>query len=96
MAVAKRKPRIQRYDGLAPRDAAMAYWVERTRPPQRDHDAVIDLANELGADVADAIDWFEDRAAQREYEGNVSRADAESGALQDVRDILTARRSRSV
>jgi hypothetical protein len=65
--------------------------VKRAKPPRRDETAAIELAQEFGADVADVLDWFEDRAAQREYEGNSSRADAESGALEDVRDILSRR-----
>lgn len=95
MPVPKRPTRYRRHDGLTPNEAAAQYSVAKARPPKRDHALVIELAQKLGADVADAIDWYEDRAAQREYEGNVSREDAETLALLDVRDILTARdRSR--
>jgi hypothetical protein len=89
-------PPLKRHDGLTPDDAATLYAVTKARPPKldRDHAAVIALAREIGADVADAIDFYEDRAAQREYEANVSREAAEAGALDDVRVIFLARLHR--
>lgn len=95
MPLAKRKPEprrtFKRHDGLTPKEAALRFAMAKAQPPKRNHDAVIELARELGADVADAIDWYEDRASQREYEANLPRADAERLALEDVREILTAK-----
>ena len=78
-------------------DRAIQWQVDRIKRQSRSrcHDAVIELAQSMGADVADAIELFEDRAAIREYDANDSRDDAEVGALSDVRDIL-ARRSSPV
>lgn len=97
MAVRKPQPRqtYKRYDGLTPDDAGKLYAVEKARPPKRDETAVIELARELGADVADAIEWFEDRASQRQYEAGATREDAERLALEDVREILIAKALRA-
>jgi len=43
-----------------------------------------DLAREVGADPADVIDEFIERAGAREFCGNVSRAEAESLAWLDT------------
>ena len=89
MGLPKRRPSIH------PKEAAILDRVRRARPPKRDESAAIELAQEFGADVADVLELYDERSGVREYEGNVSRAEAESGALQDVRDILTARSRRS-
>ena len=52
MGLPKLKPRtlrIKRHDGLTPKEAALEFSVTKARPPKRCHDAVIELAREIGA-----------------------------------------------
>lgn len=78
-------------------DRAIQWLVRHIKKQDRprNHDAVIDLAKQFGADVADMIELFEERAGIRQYDANDSSGDAEVGALSDVRDILEARRRSS-
>lgn len=95
MGVLKRRP--QPKPTKPPRlDRAIQWQVDRMKRQHRtrNHDAVIKLAQSLGADVADAIELYEERAGVREYDANDSREHAEGGALRDVRDILAARSRR--
>lgn len=50
--------------------------------------AVIELAEHAGADVADVLEYWEERAAVREIDGGQERAVAEAGALDDIRELL--------
>jgi hypothetical protein len=51
-------------------------------------DAVIELAEQAGADVADVLEYWTERAAIREIDGEQDRAAAEQGALDDIRELL--------
>ena len=51
-----------------------------------------DLAREVGADPADVIDEFTERAGARQFCGNVSRQEAESLAFDDVVERFTHQR----
>jgi hypothetical protein len=50
--------------------------------------AVIDLAREAGVDPDELYEWWSERAAIREIDGEQSREDAERGALEDMREML--------
>jgi hypothetical protein len=90
MAKTAKTARYRRHDGLTPADAAKQYSVKQARPPKRDESAAIELAKLYGADVADVVELWHERAAIRSYEANDSVEDAEVGALTDVRSILEA------
>jgi hypothetical protein len=49
---------------------------------------VIELAEQVGVDAADVVEYWEERAAIREIEGGQERAQAERGALDDIRELL--------
>lgn len=49
---------------------------------------VIELAERAGVDVADVVEYWEERAAIREIDGGQERAAAERGALDDIRELL--------
>lgn len=51
-------------------------------------EACIELAKRFGADADDVIELWLERAAVREYDGGLSRAEAEVAALEDVRADL--------
>jgi hypothetical protein len=48
-------------------------------------EACIELARTLGVDVDTFVEQWQERAAIREFEGGLSRADAERAALEDLR-----------
>lgn len=47
-------------------------------------EAIGKLARETGVDTATLIEEFDERAAAREYTGQVTRTEAEHGALEDL------------
>lgn len=47
------------------------------------------LAELHGLNPLHVLEWFLERAAIREYDGNVSRAEAERGAMADVEEWLS-------
>ncbi len=50
--------------------------------------SVIELAEKAGLDAADVLEYWEERAAIREIDGEQDRAAAERGALEDVRELI--------
>ncbi len=50
--------------------------------------AVIELAQGAGLDVDDVLEYWGERAAVREIDGGQERAAAESGALEDIRELI--------
>ncbi len=50
--------------------------------------AVIELAEQAGIDPADVLEYWGERAAVREIDGGQERAVAESGALDDIRELI--------
>ena len=96
MPVPKRPTRYRRHDGLTPRDAALRFAVMKAKPPRRDEAAAIELALEFGANVADVVEIWHERAAIRTYEANSSVDDADREALADVRQILEAKSRNAV
>ena len=50
-------------------------------------DACIELAQALGIDISAALEHWGERAAIREFEGGLSREDAERAALDDLRAL---------
>jgi hypothetical protein len=48
-------------------------------------DAVERLAQQHAVPVLEAVEFYLERAAIREYEGRMTRDDAEAGALEDTR-----------
>jgi len=50
--------------------------------------AVVELAEQAGVDVADVVEYWEERAAVREIDGGQDRAVAERGALEDIRELM--------
>lgn len=71
------------------KDRQIADRVARARvakPPRGTeyYVACRELADRLGLDAGDVMDEFDDRAGTREYLGDVTRAEAEKLAMQDV------------
>lgn len=69
------------------RAAAVGY----AKPPGSDptgahHAACRDIADEAGVDVTLVVEDWSHRAAIRQYDGNVTQADAERLAVDDVRE----------
>jgi hypothetical protein len=94
MAVPKRKP------PPPPNERQLAAWRASVRPPRSRVEAecyeqLRQLADETGRDVHDLLDWWADRAAIREYDGETDRDAAELAAVEDVRDIVTVQRRLS-
>ncbi len=92
MPVAKRRV-------ATPAQRAIADRVARARAanPPRDptgacHAALADLAASTGRDIDELLEWFDERAGVREYDGNVSRDEAERAAVKDVVDICDPQR----
>lgn len=84
---------------MTAREREVADRVARARAanPPRDptgahHAAIAELASETGRDVVDLLDWWDEAAAVREYDGNVSRTDAERLAFDDVADHVRRQR----
>ena len=50
--------------------------------------ACIELASRAGVDPDELVEWWEERAAVREYDGGQSRPEAEADALDDMRAML--------
>ena len=50
--------------------------------------ACIQLAETAGVDPDELIEWWEERAAVREYDGGQPRPEAEHDALEDMRAML--------
>lgn len=50
--------------------------------------ACIELASRAGVDPDELVEWWEERAAVREYDGGQPRFEAESDALDDMRAML--------
>ena len=50
--------------------------------------ACIQLAETAGVDPDELIEWWEERAAVREYDGGQARPEAEHDALEDMRAML--------
>ena len=51
-------------------------------------DAVIELAHAAGLEVVDVLEYWSERAAVREIDGGQERDVAESGALEDIRELI--------
>jgi hypothetical protein len=51
-------------------------------------EACIELAEAAGVDADELVEWWEERAAVREYDGNQPRPEAEHDALEDMRAML--------
>lgn len=49
---------------------------------------VIELAERAGVDVEDVLEYWAERAAIREIDGGQDRAQAEQGAIEDIRELL--------
>lgn len=90
MGLPKRRPAIH------PNERVMQAWIKQARPPKQDETGAIELAREFDADIDDVLELVAERRAIRQYEGNLSRADADRLGLDDARDILESRRSRTV
>lgn len=74
----------------SPDDRMRSAAVSYAKPPGSDptgahHAACRDIADEAGVDVADVLDAWSERAAVRQYDGNVSIDEAERLAVDDVR-----------
>ncbi len=54
--------------------------------------AIIELAERAGVEVADVIEYWEERAAIREIDGGQERAAAERDAVDDIRELLAVGR----
>lgn len=78
--------------GLADRIARARAAQPPRDPSGEHHQAIREIADESGRDVVDLLDLWDERAATRQYDGNLSRADAERLAVDDVRDIAIAQR----
>jgi hypothetical protein len=50
--------------------------------------ACIELAELTGVDPDELVEWWEERAAIREYDGGQPRPEAEHDALEDMRAML--------
>jgi hypothetical protein len=50
--------------------------------------ACIELAELTGVDPDELVEWWEERAAIREYDGGQPRPEAEQDALEDMRAML--------
>ena len=88
MGLPKRRPEIH------PDKRVMQAWIKQATPPKRDETDAIELAREFGADIDDVLELVEERRSIRQYEGNLSQADADRLGLDDARDILAARPRR--
>ena len=88
--MALRKPSRAAHEAHAKRTAqALAKHIEYLRkltPPRGTRFYVLagELAAETGAEVADIIEHFDERASVREYLGGVTRAESERLAWGDV------------
>lgn len=51
-----------------------------------------ELAERIGRDVVELLDVWDERAALREYEGEIVRAEAERLAVLDVIDLFDPQR----
>jgi hypothetical protein len=76
---------------LAENDRVMR--ARRANPPRDPdgtcHEALSELARETGRDVCDLLDDWDEQAALLEYEGNVTRHDAESRAVRMIIERVT-------
>ena len=79
--VADRVARAKAKDGQR-----SAEWYERCGELARDH----------GLDPGDVFEFFDERAAMREYEAGVTRAAAEDAAFGDTRDRFVKQRALAV
>lgn len=65
--------------------------ARRAQPPRdptgEHHAACAAIARASGRDVVDVLDTWDERAAVREWDGAMTRVDAERAAVDDVRDI---------
>lgn len=82
--MALRRPKID------PAEVAKLDAIRRARPPKTDvtgeHVAMLcALAKRLGLDHVELIEEWDERAAVREYDGEMSRHEAERLAAEDVR-----------
>lgn len=90
--VAVRQPRRQ----LTPDERALQFAVSRARPPRTDPTGerlaeVVEIAKRYGLDVDDMIEWFEERAAVRRWDGGYDNEEAERLAVGDVEEIAALR-----
>ncbi|MEO8706070.1 MAG: hypothetical protein ABI867_38935 [Kofleriaceae bacterium] len=51
-------------------------------------EACIELATSAGVDPDELVEWWEERASVREYDGGQARPEAESDALEDMRAMI--------
>jgi hypothetical protein len=51
-------------------------------------EACIELARGAGVDPDELVEWWEERASVREYDGGQPRPEAEADALADMRAML--------
>lgn len=51
-------------------------------------EACLELARRAGVDPDELVEWWEERASVREYDGGQPRPEAEADALADVRAMV--------
>lgn len=97
--MAVRQPRRQLTSAERVAASVVADRVARARAanPPRDptgehHEAMAELAERIGRDVVELLDVWDERAALREYEGEIVRAEAERLAVLDVIDLFDPQR----
>lgn len=83
--------------GETPKDRALKDRIARARaanPPRGAewYEKAAELAEETGADVADVLDMFDERAAIREYDGATDRATSEAEAFGEVEELFRRQR----
>lgn len=85
MAVRKTAPKE------TPDDRAAKDRIRRGRPHKRDYLQCSELAYDYAVDLDDVLDQFDERAAVREYEGNVTRDEAERLAMLECWEFFKKR-----
>ena len=84
---------------LSPDARQLQYAVSRAKPPREDPTGertaeVVEIARRYGVDVGEMLEWFAERAAVREYDGEMDRDTAEMAAVCDVEGIAAAKVGR--
>ncbi len=82
---------------ISPEESGLADAVRRATPPGSDPSGVhteeiCALSKRLGLDHVELLDAWSEHAALREYDGELSRAEAERLAVEDVRERFDPQR----
>lgn len=86
MGVPKRRPVLTVKERQEQDRVMRARKANPPRDPSGEHhEAIAEIARAVGVDVSDMLDDWDHRAAVMEYDGYVSRAEAERIAVEDIR-----------